>query len=576
VDEIHKVFGGEPGEKPFHCGQVVFHDAWPATWPALQADLLNCHHKDYYGAPESKAPSPGDWEEPSMVSFLAVGAGQKFDFPLAKRRTDVADHVLDNAFRWLTGGLTTLGFGAKTAAGYGHFVSSTNAPIARIAGNDEFTLTLATPAFLAGPDQKDASGCQLRPATLRGQLRWWWRTLHAAHVSPADLRLMEAAVWGSTSLGGAARFTIEAVAGNPQPLVFDRVSIIRSNDLPRTPNNKTAQGLAYHSYGMNEKTTRHFLAPGCKWTLRLQARNSWVPRTLKKGAIDKTACPALSAELIAEQATAALWLLCRFGGVGSKSRKGFGNFALPPQLQSSEESCLDAAKRFREACRIRASGKCDSPSLEMKLPLLEFSTGITNYWLALDAVGMSAQIFAQGLKHDLTKKALGLPRNVGRPTKGHFQAPLPVEDRHASPIHYRLVKGADDTYSVTVCAFPAPLLPNEKDSIAMLQQLLNHLKSDLEKRCKEVRGKRGAAKNPAGPGRQAAPVVKGPKPSDRVECVLTEEKTKKGGWKAQLVDGTAAGAIQNTGDVPGDKKAGDIVTLIVKIAPPNIAFDWPK
>ena len=30
---------------------------------------------------------------------------------------------------------------------------------------------------------------------------------------------------------------------------------------------------------------------------------------------------------VLRQGEAALWLLCRYGGIGSKSRKGFGSFA---------------------------------------------------------------------------------------------------------------------------------------------------------------------------------------------------------------------------------------------------------
>src|ERR1051325_893624 len=221
-DVIRRVFGGDPGKAPFDCGGVVFHDAWPTTWPRLEEDILNSHHKDYYGKPESQVPPPGDWEEPNMVSFLAVSAGVTFECPLAKRRDDFPDALLEQAREWLLGGLTTLGFGAKTAAGYGHFqpvLGSEDVVVAK-EGIEEFTLELAPPAFLAGPDQADPKGCRLRPSTLRGMLRWWWRTMHAGHVSPADLRRLEAAVWGNTKIGGAARFTIEAAPNNQAPLSF--------------------------------------------------------------------------------------------------------------------------------------------------------------------------------------------------------------------------------------------------------------------------------------------------------------------------------------------------------------------
>lgn len=63
---------------------------------------------------------------------------------------------------------------------------------------------------------------------------------------------------------------------------------------------------------------------------------------------------------------------------------------------------------------------------------------------------------------------------------------------------------------------------------------------------------------------------------DRVEAVLLEERTKKGGWKARHEPSGLAGPIQNTADVPADEKAGNRVTLIVaSVGSREIAFRYP-
>ena len=271
--EILTVFGNEPGEPKSdrqRAGSIVFHDAWPLTWPALIEDIVNNHHRAYYAADErDQTSAPGDWEEPSMVSFLAVGAGIAFDFPLAKRRGDVPDSTLEKARRWLIGGLTLLGAGAKTAAGYGAFRVVNDQAIPETASvrlqSFRTMLELVTPAFLAGPSQTVAD-CNLRPATLRGLLRWWWRTLHAGFVDVATLRRLESAVWGSTKQGGAIRLTVEPLS-TIVPLPYDKRYITQRNQLPSPPNNKTTQGLSYHSYGMDEqaKGRRFFVPPGTTW-----------------------------------------------------------------------------------------------------------------------------------------------------------------------------------------------------------------------------------------------------------------------------------------------------------------------
>src|SRR5581483_6523363 len=87
------------------AGNVVFHDAWPLTWPRLAVDIINNHHSQYY---ENDAP-PGDWEDPIMVSFLTVEPGTQFEFGLSTRREENTQHKEDSlielARQWLLGAL---------------------------------------------------------------------------------------------------------------------------------------------------------------------------------------------------------------------------------------------------------------------------------------------------------------------------------------------------------------------------------------------------------------------------------------------------------------------------------------
>jgi CRISPR-associated protein Cmr6 len=67
-----------------------------------------------------------------------------------------------------------------------------------------------------------------------------------------------------------------------------------------------------------------------------------------------------------------------------------------------------------------------------------------------------------------------------------------------------------------------------------------------------------------------------PKSGDRVEAVLLEERTKKGGWKARHEPSGLAGPIQNSADVPATEKAGGRLTLIVaSVSAREIAFRVP-
>jgi CRISPR-associated protein Cmr6 len=613
---------GQKAPEESQAGAVVFHDGWPETWPSLLVDILNSHHPSYYQHAD-RGEAPGDWDNPVPVYFLAVPAGQAFTFAVSKRRDDepasggrqppvaeekqgadaprspvIGTHsqeLINLACEWLAGGLEHLGAGAKTATGYGSFrvemeasggrqppvgvqKQGADAPRSPAFVREEFScnLELVTPAFLAGASQQ-REDCDLRPATLRGLLRWWWRTLHAGFVDVPTLARLEAAVWGDTECGGAVRLTVEP-ADAVVPRQYDKDAIRQRNGLPAPPNSKTTQGLWYHSFGMDDRRTidgktqrfqRWLVLPGARWTVRLTAR------------------PAVGDVL--GQARAALWLLCYFGGAGSKARKGFGSFADPADLQSLNfDACRALAADFRKAHAVGRpnfdANLAGSPSVEQLLPFADLPLGWTNHWFALDQVGDAAQRFAQRYKHCLEKKGLGLPRKIGHPATGTFRQSGPVKDRHASPAWYHLARTADGELVLRVAAFPAKYLPNLRDSQVLLGQLLDHLRQEMGQRLQQYRqeGRRppvDPSPPPAPPGAGTAPVAPRPaepRAGDRVQAELLAEKTAKGGWRARHVDSGRAGPVVNSADVPADKKAGDRLELIVvSINPREISFRYP-
>lgn len=604
-DRIRAVFGWSPAtdarkswqpdgvQAPVgsRTGAVIFHDAWPTTWPRLEADIVNNHHAQYY---EGKG-DPGDWEDPIPVYFLTVPAGAIFDFAVSPRTAadDAGARLAELALEWLRGALAHEGAGAKTNAGYGRFrlkdVPDQPATAARRIGRH--ALTLATPAFLAGAQQQQGGDCDLRPATLRGLLRWWWRTMHAAHLDRTALRKLETVVWGDAENGGALAVSVEgAVRPAVKPFDFkDRFrpkrEFAQAHELESAPRN-TTQGLFYGSYGMDEKKgQRHYAAPGARWTVVLAARKGRLPDGDR----------SIEAAEILRQGEAALWLLCHYGGVGSKARKGFGSFA---DVEVSDLATINDCKRRGAAFR-RVSGFSErsrdpvrSSSLEDMLDL-EVETPWKNWWFAIDQLGSAAQAFARENAHKERKKALGLPRKVhgprdqpmGHQNRDKHTPPKRLSagghQRHAAPVHYHLSPRADGALTIRMIAFPSPALPDIDTSRRVLGDLRAWLESELAERKKRhanrgVRApKPGAA--PSGPGADtpgaASPL---PKSGERVDAVLLDEKTKKGGWKARHEPSGLQGPIQNTAAVPGDAAPGNRVGLAVaSINPRAIAFRWP-
>ncbi len=562
----------QPAPKDARAGSVIFHDAWPEKWPKLVTDILNSHHPEYYaGMTKDRRPNPppGDWEDPIPVYFLSVEPGTNFRFAIAPRRVGEevmtiageAVNVVEQARAWLIGGLTQLGAGAKTASGYGDF-TVTDPAVAPVvsAKRPSFTATLelVTPAFLAGAKQQQED-CDLRPSTLRGQLRWWWRTMHAGFVSVEDLRKMEAAIWGDTKTGGAVRVTVRKVAGE-KPKPYDRQKVMRESRVPQ-PNDGSIPGLTYHSYGMDEaKGRRWYVEPGAQWSVVVTARAS------------RFGPQRIAPDVVLRQATAALRLLCQYGGVGAKARKGFGSFRDLPGFDLAAVKA--AGEEFRTACGLGGGpfieAAARSSSLEQMLTMADVPTGGTAHWVALDQLAASVQQFIKGVQPKHARKWLGTPRK--QKGQGAFGLPLAHEQRHASPALYHFAKEVSGVLVARAVGFPAAELPNATDSRLILTDLLAALSADLPPRFArpEIVSRMGVPPpRPAAPSRPVGPALaKGQRVTARITAIGKGLPSAEALGHAGIVLGAPKGLA----------KDAEVEVLIEQVPTGTkpIVFKWPK
>ncbi len=101
------------------AGTVIVHDAFPCAANVLELDVMSTHVPSYYRT--RGATPPIDHESPSVVPFLVVKARTEWVFGLSPRPGAMSKADLDQAEQLLRNALRTLGIGAKTAVGYGHF-----------------------------------------------------------------------------------------------------------------------------------------------------------------------------------------------------------------------------------------------------------------------------------------------------------------------------------------------------------------------------------------------------------------------------------------------------------------------
>ncbi|MCI0427399.1 MAG: type III-B CRISPR module RAMP protein Cmr6 [Nitrospiraceae bacterium] len=346
-------------------GSVVFHDAWPhEKWPRLIVDIVNNHHLAYYqDKPDSNDHPPGDWENPVPVYFLAVAPGTTFTFAVSKRRADADDWSVECARDWLLGGLCHSGAGAKTSAGYGCFRPSgaeqtspasaravwTGAVAPEIRRSEAIVrLRLITPAFLGGP-KRDAEATP-RLTGIKSALRRWWRGWHG-HLTAKDLRQREAEVFGSIATGAAL-----SVLFPPQ---FPKLKVLPSgqNMGPGgSPLGYLGYGLIAYAKGSRANLTQiKALDAGQSFDVRLA-------HTTSRGLAD---------------VVRSFWLFGALGGLGSRSRRGWGSVWIEsdlhypglPNLSSSA-----SAEQYRERLL---------DGLEQLAPLANRKSAADLWWTAI-------------------------------------------------------------------------------------------------------------------------------------------------------------------------------------------------
>jgi len=130
--ELRKYFGdtmndGVPDKQKIG-GQIVFLDAYPEKAPELKVDIMNPHYPGYY---QGDTPVfPVETDSPVPIKFLSVQEGCVFIFRcflLPHRGNDPVTVMGDEDVEALRGMFATafarLGFGGKTAIGYGRFTA---------------------------------------------------------------------------------------------------------------------------------------------------------------------------------------------------------------------------------------------------------------------------------------------------------------------------------------------------------------------------------------------------------------------------------------------------------------------
>lgn len=335
-------------------------------------------------------------------------------------------------------------------------------------------LETVTPLFLGGADPRGEP--ELRAASFRGVLRFWWRALIGGSVGDGNLEALreaETAVFGNTKYGSPV---ILRLSGQSQLQTF-------------SPNQA---GVKYLFWSML-RTNRQYLRAGMPFTLTLQTRSG------------------IQSDGPLIRALAALWLLTHLGGIGSRARRGGGSVQVtkvkdprPPdmpdlqvQAQTPEQLRDELANGLKQLRALLNIGDLTltpsvTPAFDVLHPNCCRIVVLDKTWHtweeALDEVGREFQTFRvncrkldyQNVKNVVSgnsgnlqpveRAAFGLPivfyyRSLSG-QKGTLEGS--IHDRRASPLLIRVVRLANEQHTIVMTFFKAALL-EDREGLALKQ-----------------------------------------------------------------------------------------------------------
>ncbi len=169
-----------------------------------------------------------------------------------------------------------------------------------------------TPLYLGGADQ----GPELRAASLKGLLRFWYRAADPGFLRPWNPggAPRESVLFGAAATGdGQSPFLLHLPADSPPSVNWRDLKVERFN---RGSGRDTRNGLVYlgFPFQLRGNEARRAIAPGYGLKVRCLIPRPW----RDEGKL----------QVLRRTLTSAFWLLGHVGGVGSRARRGFGALAL--------------------------------------------------------------------------------------------------------------------------------------------------------------------------------------------------------------------------------------------------------
>ncbi len=315
-----------------------------------------------------------------------------------------------------------------------------------------FECEVLTPMFLGSSNPRDA---ELRPPSIKGAMRYWWRAMNG-NLDIEELRKKEGDIFGSSAGTGKKSKVIIS-------LNSDKV-IISTQQLPNHPvieysrrdrnTGRVTTGkmdaITFFAYGKTPSRDRNTNQMGT-WAEYIKPGSAF---TIKLSSFDQT---------VLAEAVKSFLTLAHFGGLGGKSKNGFGSF----QILKIDGSIPEFAG-FNPASLIKGEGIPSYPAFSAKSVVIEHSDGKNTWDIALADMAMRYQ-----LSKKVLKKTGGLPESNTFENKKELVGMLLSRSdiklpnrpkRIPKPFHMKIFKNPENKYCERILFLPSKFLEGKRNS----------------------------------------------------------------------------------------------------------------
>ena len=285
----------------------------------------------------------------------------------------------------------------------------------------EFTLEVVTPIFISGPDTTKS---ELRAPSIKGLLRWWWRALNG-NLPITQLKDDEEKIFGSTNKKSSFSLIVQAdqalktgtdnlPSGKRIPVKSSRgnfsISII----------DYLAYGIAEYVKGKGNVYNRPHIKPGNTFKLVLHFYN----------------------EEHKSKVINSLNALLTFGGIGAKSRNGFGSLH---------------CEQLKENVALKKSDRAAYHAISKDSKLYLYN--IHKSWV--DALVEIGTCYRQARLNLEPKHIWDKRRLVATPIE--VKGEISIPERHAKPFFLHVDK-VENSYQGKILFMPYNYYQSEKEN----------------------------------------------------------------------------------------------------------------